>query len=221
MIKIENIVPPSPEQMMFVVRAMRNPMNSWKKNDSYINDNHEFVLGENDRKLMSKLAESGTDHRKYLRAMHVQMDITAPLYWWKEFDTYKIGTVSNSCSTMHKIQEKEFTLDDFSHEQLDEKSLGVLKMVVANLNECRVLYDYGYEKIGVFPKEKSYWYNMIQMLPSSYNQKRSIDVTYEACANMYHGRRYHKLDEWNADFDGSLCDVLRKLPYAEFITGKE
>lgn len=195
------------------IRGMRNPMNSWDKSDSqYIHGC--FHVEKNDLKLMKKLAESGTDHRKYLRMVTVYCDITAPLYWWKEFDTYKVGTVANSCSTMHKIQAKEFTLDDFSHEHiLHETFTGLvnpvtlLNAIVDALNQNRELY--------LQTKDKKYWWQMIQLLPSSYNQKRTVMLNYEVLANIYKSRKNHKLDEWR-----TFCKwIENSLPYSELITG--
>lgn len=195
------------------IRGMRNPMNSWDKSDSqYIRGC--FHVGKNDLKLMKKLAESGTDHRKYLRMVTVYCDITAPLYWWKEFDTYKVGTVANSCSTMHKIQAKEFTLDDFSHEHiLHETFTGLvnpvtlLNAIVDALNQNRELY--------LQTKDKKYWWQMIQLLPSSYNQNRTVMLNYEVLANIYKSRKNHKLDEWR-----TFCKwIENSLPYSELITG--
>lgn len=195
------------------IRGMRNPMNSWDKSDSqYIRGC--FHIGKNDLKLMKKLAESGTDHRKYLRMITVYCDITAPLYWWKEFDTYKVGTVANSCSTMHKIQAKEFTIDDFSHEHiLCETFTGLvnpttlLNGIVDALNQNRKLY--------LETKDKKYWWQMIQLLPSSYNQNRTVMLNYEVLANIYKSRKNHKLDEWR-----TFCKwIENSLPYSELITG--
>ena len=195
------------------IRGMRNPMNSWDKSDSqYIHGC--FHVEKNDLKLMKKLAESGTDHRKYLRMVTVYCDITAPLYWWKEFDTYKVGTVANSCSTMHKIQAKEFTLDDFSHEHiLHETFTGLvnpvtlLNAIVDALNQNRELY--------LQTKDKKYWWQLIQLLPSSYNQKRTVMLNYEVLANIYKSRKNHKLDEWR-----TFCKwIENSLPYSELITG--
>lgn len=195
------------------IRGMRNPMNSWDKSDSqYIHGC--FHVEKNDLKLMKKLAESGTDHRKYLRMITVYCDITAPLYWWKEFDTYKVGTVANSCSTMHKIQAKEFTLDDFSHEHiLHETFTGLvnpvtlLNAIVDALNQNRELY--------LQTKDKKYWWQLIQLLPSSYNQKRTVMLNYEVLANIYKSRKNHKLDEWR-----TFCKwIENSLPYSELITG--
>ena len=224
MIKIENVVLPSAEQWEAVIRGMRNPMNSWDKMDSEItfNDNPavledaypQFFMGEADHELAQKLADSGSVHAKYRRMIPVYLDITAPLYLWKEFDTYKVGTVSNSCSTMHKIHAKEFTLDDFSHEQLfNETDLvwgdiipsTVLKTVIVALNKYRTLY--------LETKDKQYWWQMIQLLPSSYNQRRTIFLSYEVLYSIYKDRRYHKLNEWR-DF----CEWIETLPYSELIT---
>lgn len=243
------------------IRGMRNPMNSWDKSDSGIcykevachscNENRNncaynleydgFVIGDNDLDLMRRLCAAGSDHRKFMRMIAVSCDITAPLYWWKEFDTYKVGTVANSCSTMHKIQAKEFTLDDFSHEHLEEnpdpdevtlapekqyedyaddaKSLNfnyytvtlypkdLLEVIIEGLNKYRNKY--------VETKDKKYWWQMIQLLPSSYNQKRTVMLNYEVLTNIYNSRKNHKLDEWH-DF----CDWIKTLPYSDFITGK-
>lgn len=238
------------------IRGMRNPKNSWEKIDSHIVDcdgecsscdayelfsddsctlplGENIVIGPNDRELMVKLAKAGTDHRKFMRMITVYLDITAPLYWWKEFDTYKVGTVANSCSTMHKIADKEFTLDDFSCEHLyhedynrdlitsaivdeDEKSihavwatpLDILKFTIEMLNSYRAHY--------LTTLNKDDWWQMIQLLPSSYNQKRTVMLNYEVMANIYKSRHNHKLDEWH-----TLCDWIKTLPYSELITGKE
>ena len=200
MIKIENIDVYGFEA---AIRGARNPMNSWDRMDSCYN-NGEFEIGENDYKLLKNLTIAGPEHRKWNRMVTVTMDITAPLYWWKEYDTYKVGTVANSCSTMHKIQAKEFTLDDFSHEHLNKISIEVLKNVILALNEAR--QDF----IGY--KEKEYWWQMIQLLPTSYNQKRTVHLNYEVLGSMYHQRRHHKLDEWV-----EFCDIIKTLPYSEFI----
>lgn len=230
------------------IRGMRNPLNSWEKSDSqFVRDPDygcfgvcpcaELVdcdcchVGPNDLKLMNTLRNAGTDHRKFMRMITVYLDITAPLYWWKEFDTYKVGTVANSCSTMHKIAAKEFTLDDFSHEHLvddldvrieiggtDHRDTGpmeVLSMTIDVLNHYR-------EKYLVATKTAEYtglpakdiWWQMIQLLPSSYNQKRTVMLNYEVLANIYKSRRHHKLDEWH-----TLCDQIESLPYSELITG--
>ena len=166
------------------IRGMRNPMNSWSKSDS--NDNN---IGESDKALMERLSNAGTDHRKFMRMVVVYLDINAPLYWWKEFDTYKVGTVANSCSTMHKIQAKEFVMEDFSFDHLNEKSIEkVVKPTLEMLNEYRNLF--------IETKNKDYWWQMIQLLPSSYNQKRTVSLNYEVLANIYKSRKAHKLDEW-------------------------
>lgn len=184
------------------LKGMRNPKNSWAKSDSFGNG-----IGAADMKLCKALSSAGTEHRKYMRMIHVQLDITAPLYWWKEFDTYKIGTVANSCSTMHKIHSKPFELDDFSHEHLIPLSLDVLKGVMAELEACR--------KCFIESKDKVFWWQMIQLLPTSYNQLRTIDLNYEVLMNIYRQRRNHKLDEWH-----TFCDWILTLPYmADFING--
>ena len=214
MIKLKHTVLPSPEQMQFVIEGMRNPMNSWDKSDSYvtynINCDKIFALGNNDAKLMKKLSQAGTDHRKYMRMIPVYVRITAPLYWWKEFDTYKVGTVANSCSTMHKIQEKEFTLDDFSHEHLSEGEYGnieLFKSIITCLNVARDWF--------IKTKDKEFWWQMIQLLPSSYNQTRNVMMNYEVLSNMYHSRKNHKLDEWR-----EFCKWIEELPYAKLIIGE-
>lgn len=211
MIKIEHVVTASPEQMEFIIEGVRNPMNSWDKSDSYAGHenmgagNEYFHLGENDRSLMQRLSNAGTDHRKFMRMMPVYARITAPLYWWKEFDTYKVGTVANSCSTMHKIHAKEFTIEDFSTDHLpplyyDDPmdahfegatrygSDDVLNIIIKVLNYYRHRY--------ILTKDKKYWWQMIQLLPSSYNQTRNVMLNYEVLANIYKSRKDHKLDEW-------------------------
>ena len=256
MIKIENTEVLGWEA---AIRGMRNPMNSWEKSDSgygcYFNDKAyyckscsivgptydecndlcEYILGPNDYELASKLTKAGTDHRKFMRMITVYIDITAPLYWWKEFDTYKVGTVANSCSTMHKIHEKEFTLDDFSHEHLIYDGIGdnneaiwykdppengpikcqlmftpldALRITIGVLNTNREAY--------LKTKNKKYWEQMIQLLPSSYNQKRTVMLNYEVLANIYKSRRNHKLDEWH-----TFCYWIENLPYSELITGEK
>ena len=191
------------------IRGMRNPLESWDKSDTKYFDNCGVFrvpeIGLNDLKLMKRLRKAGSDHAKYLRMINVTADITAPLYWWKEYDTYKVATVANSCSTMHKIQAKEFTLDDFSHEHLNKISIEVLKNVILALNEAR--QDF----IGY--KEKEYWWQMIQLLPTSYNQKRTVHLNYEVLGIIYRQRRHHKLDEWHV-----FCDTIKTLPYSKFIT---
>lgn len=242
MIKLENVVLDSPEQMEFIIQGMRNPMNSWKKSDSgrgcddHLCRNHcafspewcgntqRYVVGENDHSLMQRLSNAGTEHRKYMRMMPVYVRITAPLYWWKEFDTYKVGTVANSCSTMHKIQEKEFTLEDFSCDHLISGSIETLNDTIDILNNFRewyLKYDYmneDYKKL--FNKEitckKDLWWQLIQLLPSSYNQTRNVMMNYEVLANIYRQRKGHKLDEWR-----EFCKWIESLPYSELIIGKE
>lgn len=187
MIKIENTNVYGWEA---AIRGMRNPMNSWNKSDSEFIpwDNTDFKIGENDLKLMKSLSKAGNDHSKFLRMVNVTVDITAPLYWWKEFDTYKVGTVANSCSTMHKIHAKEFTLDDFSHEHLSELAIEYLEDTVSFLNYARDAY--------IRSKDKQCWWDMIQILPTSYNQKRTVQFNYQVLKQIYFARRNHKLDEW-------------------------
>ena len=216
MLKIEKTVLPSPEQWEIIIEGMRNPMNSWKLSDSYkthIEDpetlecaDFEFFLGDADHKLMSNLANGGAVHAKYRRMIPVWMNINAPLYWWKEMDRYKVGVEMNSCSTMHKIHAKEFILADFSHEHLGKFERGVLKYLIDALNWAR-------EKF-LDTKEKDFWWQLIQLLPSSYNQKRTVFLNYEVLCNIYHSRKNHKLDEWH-----TLCDWIEQLPYSELITG--
>lgn len=229
MIKLDHVVLASPEQMQFVIEGMRNPKNSWGKSDSIVgtyygkdfegNDiltNDSFSLGYNDLDLMQQLSKAGTDHRKYMRMMSVYARITAPLYWWKEFDQYKIGTVSNSCSTMHKIADKEFTLDDFSCEHLDVFTKELLTQTINVLNCYRKLYiKYNAEDFEIkgLPSKKDIWWQMIQVLPSSYNQTRNVMMNYEVLANMYHSRKNHKLDEWK-----EFCKWIEKLPLSDLIT---
>ena len=242
MIKIENTEVMGWEA---AIRGMRNPMNSWEKSDSYpavdcakcgkieregsckkedrdCTGFEVYALGPNDLDLMKRLRNAGTDHRKFMRMISVYCDVTAPLYWWKEFDTYKVGTVANSCSTMHKIADKEFTLDDFSYEHLDIyrehtmyapneyrfSSMALLKLEIDVLNQCRERY--------LKNKAKSDWWQIIQLLPSSYNQRRTIMLSYEVLANIYKSRRNHKLDEWH-----TFCDWIESLPYSELIIGEE
>lgn len=239
MIKIENVVLPHEKQWEAIIRGMRNPLNSWDKSDSdwycvkdvseipngYIQiehivpDNKRYLLGANDLDLMKRLNKAGTEHRKFMRMITVYMDITAPLYWWKEFDTYKVGTVCNSCSTMHKIAAKEFSLDDFSCEHLETisrfdedgeeyKPYMLIKENIKCLNACR--------KTFLETKNKTDWWQMIQLLPSSYNQKRTLMLNYEVLASMYHQRKNHKLDEWR-----EFCEWIKTLPCSELITGEE
>lgn len=184
------------------IRGMRNPLNSWDKSDSRFNwETGKFVIGENDLALARKLVKAGSDHRKFLRQIIVSADFTAPFYWWKEYDTYKVGTVANSCSTMHKIHSKEFVLDDFSHERLTDLSLGSLMETIKVMNVYRELFIRK-------PLRKDYWHQMIQLLPTSYNQLRTVTLNYEVLYNIYHARKNHKLDEWH-----TLCDWIEKLPY--------
>ena len=229
MLKVENVEVLGWEH---AIRGMRNPKNSWAKSDSGPECPYEkekccgecqqnFCIGPNDKQLMMTLRNAGTDHRKFMRMITVYLDITAPLYWWKEFDTYKVGTVANSCSTMHKIAEKEFTLENFSCEHLlsywgEEKvnptiiypctPMQHLNQTIACLNVCRKKY--------LETKDKKYWWQMIQLLPSSYNQRRTVMLNYEVLANIYKSRRHHKLDEWH-----TLCDRIESLPYSALITG--
>ena len=230
MIKIENVVLPSPEQWKAIIMGARNPLNSWSKIDSQFGeaadfdpDDYEcgFKLGDNDYSLMIKLAKAGTDHRKFMRMIVVYATITAPLYWWKEFDTYKVGTVANSCSTMHKIAEKPFSINDISCDELMKGNLqhedGTIvatelrahykhmTLILDSLNNLRDLY--------LKTKDKRYWRCMIEMLPSSYNQKRTVMLNYEVLANIYEYRKNHKLDEWV-----DLCKWIETLPYSELIT---
>lgn len=247
-INLENVVLASPEQMAFIIQGMRNPMNSWEKSDSTFIEEDEYYdilgnsgpavgeenrseLGPDDLSLMQRLSNAGTEHRKYMRMMPVYVRITAPLYWWKEFDTYKVGTVANSCSTMHKIAEKEFTLEDFSCEHLFSKGaatrrdnnkrfedescgelgfdhLGALLGVIKSLNFAREDY--------LNHKNKGDWWQLIQLLPSSYNQTRNVMLNYEVLANIYRQRKNHKLDEWR-----EFCKWIESLPYKELITGVE
>ena len=211
------------------IRGMRNPMNSWEKGDSvkcYANANCSGIcgnnmsgmhIGSNDFNLMTCLRNAGTDHRKFMRMITVYADITAPLYWWKEFDTYKVGTVANSCSTMHKIAAKEFELSDFSHEHLEGRALNTLEDMVDELNYWRDYYLAIKKQnvVGADKKSKELWWQMIQLLPSSYNQRRTVMLSYEVLANIYKSRRNHKLDEWSIGF----IDWIKDLPYSELITG--
>ena len=199
MLKVEKV---SVVNMENAIRGARNPMNSWARMDSYYNEKGEYVLGENDLALASKLAAAGSDHRKFLRQIIVSMDITAPLYWWKEFDTYKVGTVANSTSTMHKIQAKEFERDDFSCDRLTDDALAVLDSLISYLEGERVKFNE--------TKDRTYWHNMIQLLPSSYNQLRTVSMNYEVLINIYYARRTHKLAEWH-----TLCEVIENMPYAD------
>ena len=245
MLKIEKFITASPEQWKMIIEGMRNPLNSWDKSDSFTCEevdecnpnypytsnpgscpvydlNPDFIIGQNDHSLMERLDNAGTEHRKFMRMIPVWVTLSAPLYWWKEADTYKVGTVRNSCSTMHKIQEKEFTPDDFSCEHLmgwndyenEVKKLELDRLcnfkfymmdTINALNDARELY--------LKTKDKRYWWQMIQLLPSSYNQKATLFLNYEVLSNMYHQRKNHKLDEWHV-----FCDWIRELPYSELIT---
>lgn len=242
MIKLEHVVLASPEQIAFIIEGMRNPMNSWEKGDSScgtatrdtnVQWNDDYFIGTNDAYLMQHLANAGTDHRKFMRMMPVYVRITAPLYWWKEFDTYKVGTVANSCSTMHKIQEKEFTLEDFSCEHLISDWIGDNNDAIWYKDppkngsiECPIIFsplDALRTTIGVLntnreaylkTKDKKFWWQMIQLLPSSYNQTHNVMMNYEVLANIYNSRKDHKLDEWR-----EFCKWIETLPYSELITG--
>ena len=206
MLKVERI---SVMNMENAIRGARNPMNSWAKMDSSYDDKGNFVLGENDLSLAHRLAVAGSDHRKFLRQIIVSMDITAPFYWWKEFDTYKVGTVANSCSTMHKIHVKEFDREDFSYDRMTEPALMQLDSLISFLEGERVKYNE--------TKDKEHWNNIIQLLPTSYNQMRTVTLNYEVLINIYYARRHHKLDEWHV-----LCKAIENLPYAkELILIKE
>lgn len=212
MIKIENVVTPSPEQWKSIIMGMRNPLNSWNRSDSQFWPEH-MQLGDKDRDLMKRLADGGPVHAKYRRMIAVYADITAPLYWWKEADTYRAGVEKNSCSTMHKIAAKKFTLEDFSYENLfNEPENGyfgrnAFSSLIDELNKARNLY--------LSTKDKKYWYQMIQILPSSYNQRRTVMMNYEVLCNIYHSRKGHKLEEWN-----QFCSWIEKLPNSELITGE-
>lgn len=237
-IKLEHVVLASTEQMEFIIEGMRNPMNSWDKSDSKYNDLDEYKLGYADKDLMRRLVMAGTDHRKFMRMIPVYVRVTAPLYWWKEFETYKVGTVSNSCSTMHKIAEKEFTIEDFSCEHLVSGWIGTdrngnhvalpgplekLESTIELLNNIRNKYLY----VLKTPSDnidwsctptlnpKDIWWQIIQLLPSSYNQTRNVMMNYEVLANIYKPRKDHKLDEWR-----EFCKWIETLPYSELITGK-
>lgn len=186
------------------IRGARNPMNSWHKMDSYYDEEGNYILGENDLNLASKLAKAGSDHRKFIRQIFVSVDISAPLYWWKEYDTYKVATVANSTSTMHKIASKPFELDDFSYDHMNEEALNCLKEVIKVLENLRLQY--------LETKDKEVWYSMIQLLPTNYHQMRTCTLNYETLTNIYYARRYHKLDEWH-----HFCDWIKSLPYAKEI----
>ena len=231
MIKIEKVSVYGLEE---AIRGMRNPMNSWNYSDSYHNkeeydslngqkyvgaSNVDYCIGYNDNKLMMNLAAGGPVHAKYRRMITVYLDITAPLYWWKEFDTYKVGTVANSCSTMHKITAKKFDTDDFSHEHLDVRTIEMLKSIVDILNDYRDLYvNYNTNDFEIkgCPSKKDIWWQMIQLLPSSYNQKRTVMLNYEVLVGIYRWRKEHKLDEWR-----EFCRWIEQLPYSEIIIGEK
>ena len=241
MLKIENTEVMGWEA---AIRGMRNPMNSWEMSDSGTCATHgpdhcsncmygstchadpadietKYIIGPNDLDLMTRLRNAGTDHRKFMRMITVYCDITAPLYWWKEFDTYKVGTVANSCSTMHKIADKEFTFDDFSHEKLINSTCMEIQEQHIHLSPMQVLVTVisclnSYRELYLQTKEKKYWWQMIQLLPTSYNQRRTIMLNYEVLANIYGSRKNHKLDEWH-----TLCEWIESLPYSELITGKK
>ncbi len=206
MIRIERV---SVMNLENAIRGARNPMNSWARSDSFYDKEGNYVVGPADLELCHRLSVSGSDHRKYLRQIFVSMDITAPLYWWKEFDTYKVATVANSCSTMHKIQAKAFSREDFSHDRMSERALACLDAVIACLEEARLAF--------LETKERAHWHDMIQLLPSSYNQMRTVTMNYETLVNIYYARRHHKLSEWH-----DVCRVIEGLPYArEMILVKE
>lgn len=241
-IKFENTVTPSPEQWRSAIMGARNPLNSWSRSDSELKfeSPHDmpggyFEVGPNDRDLLMRLRNAGTDHRKFMRMLPVHVTITAPLYWWKEFDTYKVGTVANSCSTMHKIAAKEFELSDFSYEHLDDEfecvknpcanpyegdfktSIGILLDTIEALNWWRKQYLHQKEIGAGADRLKWCWWQMIQLLPSSYNQKRTVLLNYEVLANIYKSRKNHKLDEWSVGF----IQWIESLPYSEIITGEK
>lgn len=229
MLKIEKFVTASPEQWEIIIEGMRNPLNSWDKSDSLFFDDTEghacrisqgvgdlslIEIGPNDHSLMERLDNAGTEHRKFMRMIPVWVTLSAPLYWWKEADTYKVGTVRNSCSTMHKIQAKEFTHEDFSCEHMNQRSSLHLKDTIDLLNDYREKYLVAVKtepETGLSAKD--IWWQMIQLLPSSYNQKATLFLNYEVLSNMYHQRKNHKLDEWH-----TFCDWIRELPYSELIT---
>lgn len=244
MIRLEHVVLPNAEQMNFVIEGMRNPMNSWEKSDSdwyavsdpedkqniiehNANNDLDYLLGHNDYELMRKLSTAGTDHRKFMRMIPVYVRITAPLYWWKEFDTYKVGTVSNSCSTMHKITSKEFTEYDFSEDHLAVgydgtedtfiiKNNDDIMCIADSIDMLRLLINVlnFYRKKYIETNDKAYWWKIIQLLPSSYNQTRNVMLNYEVLANIYKSRKNHKLDEWR-----EFCKWIEGLPYSDLITG--
>ena len=205
MITIERVAVMNLENAM---RGARNPLNSWDRSDSYYNENHEYILGEQDLSLARRLCTAGSDHRKFIRQIFVSLDITAPLYWWKEFDTYKVGTVANSTSTMHRIHSKPFSLEDFSHDHMDEPTLRQLSLLVDYLESVRLKYRE--------TKDKALWYDIIQLLPSSYHQLRTCTMNYENLTNIYYARRNHKLSEWH-----TFCQWIETLPYFDVMIRKE
>lgn len=184
------------------IRGARNPLNSWARMDSYLDDEGNFVFGDNDIDLAKRLRKAGSDHRKFMRQIFVSCDITAPIYWWKEYDTYKVATVANSTSTMHKIHSKPFSIEDFSHDHLTDESLKAMNGMIEYLESVRLKY--------METKDKKYWYDLIQLLPSSYNQMRTCTFNYETLINMYFARKNHKLEEWH-----TFCDWIESLPYAK------
>lgn len=191
------------------MRGARNPMNSWARYDSSFNDNGDFVFGENDLNLAKRLCKAGTDHRKFVRMIFVSVDVTAPMYWWKEYDTYKVGTVANSTSTMHKITSKPFELSDFSVDHMNAEGISAMEKLIETLEDLRLRY--------IDTKDKALWYTIIQLLPSSYNQMRTCTLNYENLCNIYYARRSHKLDEWH-----TYCDWIKELPYfSEFFLQEE
>ena len=201
MIKIERV---SVMNMENAVRGARNPLNSWDKGDSYVGADGVFVMGDADKTLMSKLAASGSDHRKFIRQIFVSVDITAPLYWWKEYDTYKVGTVANSTSTMHKIHSNEFSRSDFSHDRMSDAALSQLDELIAFLESARLKFNE--------TKDRAYWHDIIQLLPSSYNQMRTCTLNYENLINIYYARKSHKLAEWH-----TMCEWIETLPYSDVL----
>lgn len=207
MIEFKNTICPSPEQWLVTIKGMRNPMNSWSKMDSFMFDSVNLSIGEDDYKLMRQLINAGSEHCKFLRMLPVLVEVTAPLYWWKEFDTYKVGTTANSCSTMHKITAKEFELKDFSIDHMTETSVATLTTTINTLNHFRLRY--------LNTKDKEDWWQLIQLLPTSYNQKRTLFLNYAVLLNIYHQRYNHKLDEWK-----EFCNWIAGLPYAELLTIK-
>lgn len=217
MIKITNITPPSPQQFMFAIEGMRNPKNSWHKTDSVITPSGDFLLGENDKMLMSRLSNAGSVHRKFMRMLQIGFRVEAPSFWWSEFDTYKVSTVRNSCSKMHKIEVKEFIPDMFSHEGIDDvggDTLNTFNQLLDQLEWLRQMYN--------STNEKKYWRALIELLPQGYNMIANVTFTYETARNIYQpdSRLHHKLMEWNVDYTNSFCDTLKSLPLSFLITGE-